>query len=183
MYLTCQYNGKDLYSNHWDLCTVEDGLEDRVIHCPIRVGRRRFVKELKIPNYLPKVTAFSAYNLFVSFCIDFCTWGEATSQNLWSRYVRHFVGITRHIVWSQKAKICGVIRGKIEPVRLRKCLYDYQLTGKAYLSDVTVTNIYESFAHRMAAKTSRHRYGKKLRHCHPVYSNSLSMWPQCFLRP
>ena len=73
MYLTCQYNGKDLYSNHWDLCTVEDGLEDRVIHCPIRVGRRRFVKELKIPNYLPKVTAFSAYNLFVSFCIDFYT--------------------------------------------------------------------------------------------------------------
>jgi len=73
MYLTCQYNGKDLYSNHWDLCAVEDGLEDRVIHCPIRVGRRRFVKELKIPNYLPKVTAFSAYNLFVSFCIDFYT--------------------------------------------------------------------------------------------------------------
>ena len=58
MHLTCQYNGNDLYSNHWDLCTVEDGLDDRVINCPIRVGRRKFVKELKIPNYLPKVQTF-----------------------------------------------------------------------------------------------------------------------------
>jgi len=24
------------------------------------------------------------------------TWGEVTSRNLWSRYVRHFVGITWH---------------------------------------------------------------------------------------
>jgi len=28
------------------------------------------------------------------------TQGEKTSQNLWSRYVRHFVGITWHNVWS-----------------------------------------------------------------------------------
>ena len=28
------------------------------------------------------------------------TQGEATSQNLWSRYDRHFVGITRHIVYN-----------------------------------------------------------------------------------
>jgi len=55
MHLRCQYNGRDLYSNHWDLCTVEDGQQDRVIRCPIRVGPRKFVKELKIPNYLPKV--------------------------------------------------------------------------------------------------------------------------------
>jgi len=59
MYLTCQYNGNDLYSNQWDLCAVEDGLEDRVINCPIRVGRRKFVKVLKIPNYLPKVQTFA----------------------------------------------------------------------------------------------------------------------------
>ena len=26
--------------------------------------------------------------------------GELTSQNLWPRYVRHFVGITWHDVWS-----------------------------------------------------------------------------------
>ena len=28
------------------------------------------------------------------------TQGELTSQNLWSRYDRHFVGITRHNMWS-----------------------------------------------------------------------------------
>jgi len=26
--------------------------------------------------------------------------GELTSQNLWSQYIRHFVGITWHNVWS-----------------------------------------------------------------------------------
>lgn len=55
MYLTCQYNGNDLYSNHWELCTVEEGTGDQVIHCPLRKGKRKFVKTLKIPNYLPKV--------------------------------------------------------------------------------------------------------------------------------
>jgi hypothetical protein len=54
MYITCQYNGNDLYSNHWDLCTVEEDMDDRIIFCPIRAGRKKFVKELKIPNYLPK---------------------------------------------------------------------------------------------------------------------------------
>ena len=36
-------------------------------------------------------------------CIDafvFYTWGEVTSQNLWPRYDRHFVGTTWHNVWS-----------------------------------------------------------------------------------
>ena len=28
----------------------------------------------------------------------------------------------------------------------------------------------ESFAHKMAAKTSWHRYESKLRHCHPMYT-------------
>ena len=40
------------------------------------------------------------------------------------------------------------------------------------LSDRRVTNISKSFTHKMAAKTSWHRYGTKLRHCHPVYSTS-----------
>jgi len=48
-------------------------------------------------------------------------------------------------------------------------LYHY-LTNKAYLSNITVRNIYESFTHKMAAKTSWHRYGTNLRHCHPVYT-------------
>jgi len=43
------------------------------------------------------------------------------------------------------------------------------LPKKAYLSDNTMTNISESFTHKMAAKTGWHRYESKLRHCHPVY--------------
>ena len=33
------------------------------------------------------------------------TWGEETSRNLWSRYDRHFVGITRYNLWIEGAKI------------------------------------------------------------------------------
>jgi len=29
-----------------------------------------------------------------------CTYGAVTSQNLWPRYDRRFVGITWHNVWS-----------------------------------------------------------------------------------
>ena len=34
-------------------------------------------------------------------------------------------------------------------------------------------NICTSFTYKMAAKTSWHRYGTRLRHCHPVYTNTL----------
>jgi len=58
---------------------------------------------------------------------------------------------------------------KIELVSFWKYPYDYYLTDKVYLSEVTVTNIYESFTHKLAAKTSWHRYVTKLRiinvHC------------------
>jgi len=55
---------------------------------------------------------------------------------------------------------------KIEWVSLRKCPYDHWLTKKAYLSAITVTNIYYSFTYKMAAKINWHRYGTKLRHYH-----------------
>jgi len=42
------------------------------------------------------------------------------------------------------------------------------LTKKAYLGDITVTNISQSCTYKMAAKTSWNRYGTKLRHCHPI---------------
>jgi len=58
---------------------------------------------------------------------------------------------------------------KIESVSLRKCPYDHWLTNKAYLSAITVTNIYQSFTYKMATEIDRHRYGTKLRHCHPMY--------------
>ena len=34
---------------------------------------------------------------------------------------------------------------------------------------ITVTNIYQSFTYKMAAKINWHRYGTKL-HCHPMYN-------------
>ena len=38
---------------------------------------------------------------------------------------------------------------------------------------LTVTNISESFTYKTAAKINWHRYGTKLRHCHPMYSGTL----------
>ena len=43
---------------------------------------------------------------------------------------------------------------------------------KRNLSDSRVTNISKSFTHKMAAKTSWHRYGTKLRHCHSMYTSA-----------
>jgi len=41
------------------------------------------------------------------------TWGEVTSQNLWPRYDRHFVGVKRHNVLGQMAKNYRVIQIKL----------------------------------------------------------------------
>ena len=41
---------------------------------------------------------------------------------------------------------------KIESVSLRKCVHGHWLTNKAYLSAIAVTNITQSFTHKMAAK-------------------------------
>jgi len=46
------------------------------------------------------------------------------------------------------------------------------LPTKLILSDSRVTNISKSFTHKMAAKTSWHRYGTKLRHCHFIYTQT-----------
>ena len=56
MFISCKYNGKDLYSNHWDLCTVEEGMSNRIIYCPIKKGHKKYLKDMPIPNYLPKVS-------------------------------------------------------------------------------------------------------------------------------
>ena len=42
---------------------------------------------------------------------------------------------------------------------------------KAHLSDNRVTHVSKSSTHNMAAKSSWHRYGNKLRHCHRMYTN------------
>jgi len=41
---------------------------------------------------------------------------------------------------------------KTESVGLRKCPYDHQLTKKAFLSDITVTDISRSFTDKMGRK-------------------------------
>jgi len=45
---------------------------------------------------------------------------------------------------------------KIESSDLRQCPYDHYLANQAYLSGITVRNIYESFTPKMAAKASWH---------------------------
>ena len=46
--------------------------------------------------------------------------------------------------------------------------------SKAFLSAIAVTNIYPSFAYRMAAEINWHRCGTELRHCHPVYNQPMA---------
>ena len=80
-----------------------------------------------------------------------------TPQSPWSRYNRHFVGITCHYALS--GEDLSFYSNKTESVSLRKCPYDHRLINKAYLSAATVTNISQSFTYKMAANISRHRYG------------------------
>jgi len=60
------------------------------------------------------------------------------------------------------AKIYHVIQIKLKSVSSRKCPYDHRVINKAYSSAITVTNIYQRFTYKMAAKINRHRYGTKL---------------------
>ena len=66
------------------------------------------------------------------------------------------------------AKIYRVIQIKSNQTVL-KCSHDHRFTDKAYLNAITVTNISRGFYRQDGVKISRHRYGTKLRHCHPVY--------------
>ena len=66
------------------------------------------------------------------------------------------------------AKIYPVFQ-KIESASLIKCPRDHRLTNKAHLSAITVANNYQSFYLQDGGETSWHRYGTKLRHCHPMY--------------
>jgi len=65
-------------------------------------------------------------------------------------------------------KICHVIQIKFKQSVEEKCPHDHSPTEKAYLSDNRVADISKSFTHKMAVKTSWHRYTTKLRHCHPI---------------
>ncbi|XP_060073825.1 uncharacterized protein LOC132553587 [Ylistrum balloti] len=53
--LEVKYNNKDLYDNHWDMCTLDDQQPDRLIFCPYKANAQwSWVKDKKIPGYLPK---------------------------------------------------------------------------------------------------------------------------------
>ena len=52
------------------------------------------------------------------------------------------------------------------------------LSSKREQCHVVITYYSESFTHKMAAKTSLHRYETELRHCRPMY---LSVLCQCWL--
>jgi len=57
---------------------------------------------------------------------------------------------------------------------LKVSICQYMSTNKAYLIDITLANISQSFTYKMAPKTSWQRYETKLSHCHPMYNISLS---------
>ena len=61
---------------------------------------------------------------------------------------------------------------------MKMLVYDHYLANKVYLGDITVANIFRSFTHKMATKTSWRRYGSKLRHCHLML---LSVLWRCWL--
>jgi len=64
---------------------------------------------------------------------------------------------------------------KIKSLCLTKCLYDHELTNKAYLGDITAANIYKSFTHKMEAKTSWHRYGYEITSLSPYITLQITV--------
>ena len=56
---------------------------------------------------------------------------------------------------------------KIQQVSFKNVHVIIKLLTKRILIAIAVTNISKSFTYKMAAKTSWHRYGTKLRHYHP----------------
>lgn len=53
-YLSVKYNGNDLYNRNWELCTLDQDYDDRIIYCPFNPGDYHFKKDRQIPLYLPK---------------------------------------------------------------------------------------------------------------------------------
>nr|XP_022337072.1 uncharacterized protein LOC111133210 isoform X2 [Crassostrea virginica] len=45
-----KYNGKDLYDNHWEFCTIDENKEVRQVFCPYKPGFYAWATDKKIPN-------------------------------------------------------------------------------------------------------------------------------------
>ncbi|XP_053402789.1 uncharacterized protein LOC128558041 [Mercenaria mercenaria] len=50
-FLEVKYNGKDLYSNNWELCTLDEDYDDRIVYCPFYPGEYSFVKDKSLYTY------------------------------------------------------------------------------------------------------------------------------------
>ncbi|XP_063441616.1 putative phosphatidylglycerol/phosphatidylinositol transfer protein DDB_G0282107 isoform X2 [Mytilus trossulus] len=59
--ISVKYNGKDLYDNKWDFCSIDENEEeeDRQVFCPYKPGYHAWITDRKVPKYLPKGTYFS----------------------------------------------------------------------------------------------------------------------------
>jgi hypothetical protein len=68
-FLEVKYNGKVIYNKDWELCTLDEDYDDRIVYCPFNPGDHSFVKDRQIPIYLPKVciclTDFDDANNFI----------------------------------------------------------------------------------------------------------------------
>ncbi|XP_062567964.1 putative phosphatidylglycerol/phosphatidylinositol transfer protein 2 [Saccostrea cucullata] len=49
-----KYNGKDLYDNHWEFCTIDENQEVRQVFCPYKPGFYSWATDKKIPKFIPK---------------------------------------------------------------------------------------------------------------------------------
>lgn len=50
-----KYNGKDLYDNHWEFCTIDENQKKRQVFCPYKPGFYEWATDKKIPKFIPKV--------------------------------------------------------------------------------------------------------------------------------
>lgn len=50
-----KYNGKDLYDNHWEFCTIDENQEVKQVFCPYKPGFYTWATDKKIPKFIPKV--------------------------------------------------------------------------------------------------------------------------------
>ena len=85
------------------------------------------------------------------------TCSEVTSQNLWSRYDHHFVGITWHIVYGVEGWRF-IVLFKLHSIRWFMKMSVWSLARQqSVFQQYHSENIYRSFTHKMAAKASWHQ--------------------------
>ena len=110
----------------------------------------------------------------------FCGYNSAYCMELKGEDLRSY----SHKIESVYENFHAITTIRFLSIRLLRLLYDYYTIRllsirllrlllirikRIWATSLTVTNISESFTHKIAAKTSWHRYETKLRHCQPMY--------------